>query len=81
MNQIPQSIIERDKKGVEQLTYYGVPVTELDRDGLLAALNMSEQKAQMGFANFNGMIAFNRFVNEKSHTVMSTSAKHGKRLG
>lgn len=52
MNKIPRHITERDKEGVEQITYYGVPATELDRDGLLAALNVSERKARMGFENF-----------------------------
>lgn len=67
--EIPREIIERDKEGVEKITYYGVPVTDLDRDGLLAALNMSEQRARMCFASFNNTIDFNRFVNEKRSHV------------
>lgn len=69
MKEIPRAIIERDKQGVEKLTYYGVPVTELDRDGLLAALNVSEQKARTGLANFQNMVNFNRFAYEKSRHV------------
>jgi hypothetical protein len=46
MREIPRHIIERDKEGVESLTYYGVPVTELDRDGLLAALNQTAKQAR-----------------------------------
>lgn len=49
---IPKSIIDRDKEGVEKLTYYGVPVTELDRDSLLAALNQSARLARMSFESF-----------------------------
>lgn len=63
---LPRRLIERDKEGVEKLTYYGVPVTELDRDGLLAALNQSEKKAQMGFVNFTSFIETSRVLNESS---------------
>lgn len=49
---IPKHIIEGDKEGVEALTYYGVPVTELDRDGLLAALNQAVKQAQASFETF-----------------------------
>lgn len=52
VREIPRKIIERDKEGVEKLTYYGVPVTELDRDGLLAALNQSARLAQSSFDSF-----------------------------
>lgn len=52
MREIPKHIIERDKEGVDKLTYYGVPVTELDRDGLLAALNQPTQQARLSFENF-----------------------------
>lgn len=66
MKEIPRAIIERDKQGVEKLTYYGVPVTELDRDGLLAALNVVSQQARLLVGNFRNMVEFNRFANEKS---------------
>lgn len=56
--EIPRHIIERDKEGVEKITYYGVPVIELDRDGLLAALCVSEKKAQTGFASFQSYRQF-----------------------
>jgi hypothetical protein len=49
---IRKEIIERDKEGVEGLTYYGVPVTELDRDGLLAALNQSVLQSRLSFEDF-----------------------------
>jgi len=60
--EIPRSIIERDKEGVEKITYYGVPVTELDRDGLLAALNVTKQEARLSLENFRSMRDFNRFL-------------------
>lgn len=71
MSEIPSAIIDRDKIGVETITYYGVPVSELDRDGLLAALNMSEKRARMGFANFNNMVEFNRFVDSRNRVIES----------
>lgn len=52
MSDIPREIIERDKEGVELVTYYGVPVMELDRDGLLAALNQSIKRVRMGLDHF-----------------------------
>jgi hypothetical protein len=52
MREIPRHIIARDKQGVEALTYYGVPVTELDRDGLLAALNQSAKQVRASFEHF-----------------------------
>jgi len=52
VSKIPKEIIERDKQGVEVLTYYGVPVAELDRDGLLAALNQSAKSARLSFEDF-----------------------------
>lgn len=55
---IPKPIIDRDKEGVESLTYYGVPVTELDRDGLLAALNQSAKLARMSFESFKNYREF-----------------------
>lgn len=55
---IPRVIIDRDKEGVEALTYYGVPVTELDRDGLLAALNQSAKHARSSFENFKSYREF-----------------------
>lgn len=61
MREIPRHIIERDKEGVEELSYYGVPVTELDRDGLLAALNQSVKKARLNFENF---MAYREFESE-----------------
>ena len=67
MNDIPRHIIERDKAGAEKITYYGVPVTELDRDALLAALCVSKKAADSSFANFCNMMEFNRFANESRH--------------
>lgn len=55
---IPSEIIEREKQGVEKLTYYGVPVSELDRDGLLAALNQSSLHSQLLFENYKQRRAF-----------------------
>jgi len=52
MSNIPRHIIERDKQGAENLTYYGVPVTELDRDELLAALCLTKKLAQSSFENY-----------------------------
>jgi len=52
MSKIPKHIIERDKEGVESLTYYGVSVTDLDHDELLAALNQSVRNARSSFENF-----------------------------
>lgn len=58
MRQIPRAIIEYDKEGVEMLTYYGVPVTELDRAGLLAALNQSAKSAKLSSENHRSTLAF-----------------------
>ena len=55
---IPKEIIEREKEGVEKLTYYGFPVTELGRDELLAALNQSVKKSQDSFENFKARKEF-----------------------
>lgn len=55
---ISKAIIDRDKEGVQSLTYYGVPVTELDRDGLLAALNQSARQARASFENFKDYCEF-----------------------
>lgn len=52
MGTLPPEIIERDKEGVEQLRYYGVPVSDLDRDELLAALNQASRQARSSFENF-----------------------------
>lgn len=62
---IPRAIIDRDKEGVEGLTYYGVPVTELDRDGLLAALNQSAKQARLSFENFKGYREFESMLRER----------------
>lgn len=72
MKEIPKHIIERDKQGVEKLTYYGVPVTELDRDGLLAALNVSEQKARTGLTNFQN---YRQFYHD-TQCVTSSPSNH-----
>lgn len=37
---IPQYIVDEHKKGVEHLKFYGVPVAELDKDELLAMVNL-----------------------------------------
>lgn len=44
--EIPKHLIDKHKEGVEALTFYGVPVTELDRDGLLAFANCCAQQIQ-----------------------------------
>lgn len=62
---IPKPIIDRDKEGVESLTYYGVPVTELDRDGLLAALNQSAKLARMSFESFRRYREFNALTRKR----------------
>lgn len=69
MNSIPMAIIDRDKKGVERLTYYGVPVAELDRDGLLAALNQSEKKARTAFESFTNFIETSRVLKSRESIV------------
>lgn len=61
----PKTVIDRDKEGVESLTYYGVPVTELDRDGLLAALNQSARKARLSFENFKQYREFEAALRER----------------
>lgn len=65
MREIPKHIIERDKEGVEKITYYGVPVTELDRDGLLAALNQSVKHIQSSFENFKQRREFELSLRER----------------
>lgn len=65
MKEIPRWIIERDKQGVEKLTYYGVPVTELDRDGLLAALNQSSKQSDTSFQNFRQYREFEADLRER----------------
>lgn len=65
MREVPMAIIERDKEGVESLTYYGVPVTELDRDGLLAALNQSAKQARLSFENFKSYHGFQVMLRER----------------
>lgn len=62
MSSIPKAIVERDKAGVEKLTYYGVLVTQLEHDELLAALNVSEQKARSHFQAFVDAGEFRRAV-------------------
>lgn len=62
---IPKAIIDRDKEGVEGLTYYGVPVIELDRDGLLAALNQSAKHAQLSSANFKSYLEFTAMIRQQ----------------
>lgn len=61
----PKTVIDRDNEGVESLTYYGVPVTELDRDGLLAALNQSARKARLSFENFKQYRKFEAALRER----------------
>lgn len=36
---IPKHIVEDHKRGVEDLKFYGYPVSDLDRDELLAMVN------------------------------------------
>lgn len=65
MREIPKHFIERDKEGVERVTYYGVPVTELDRDALLAALNQSVRQARQSFESFKRYREFEVAVRER----------------
>lgn len=65
MSGIPREIIERDKEGIELVTYYGVPVTELDRDGLLAALNQSVKQARASLENFKSYREFEVMLRER----------------
>lgn len=65
MREIPRAIIEHDKEGVESLTYYGVPVTELDRDGLLAALNQSAKQLRLNFENFKSYHEFQAMLRKR----------------
>lgn len=46
MNRIPEHIIEHHKQGVENLRFYGVPVTELNRDELLAFAGAAAETAK-----------------------------------
>jgi hypothetical protein len=64
MREIPRATIERDKEGVENVRYYGVAVTGLDRDGLLAALNQSIKQARLSFDNFKAYREFQTFLRE-----------------
>lgn len=65
MSNIPREIIERDKEGVELVTYYGVPVMELDRDGLLAALNQSVKQVRSSLENFKSYREFEIALRER----------------
>lgn len=65
MKEIPKAIIERDKEGVESLTYYGVPVAELDRDGLLAALNQSVKQSRLSWESLKSYQEFQALIRER----------------
>lgn len=65
MREIPRHIIERDKEGVDRLTYYGVPVTELDRDGLLAALNQTAKSARQSSEAHRSTLAFAEMIRKQ----------------
>jgi hypothetical protein len=69
MREIPRAIIERDKEGVESLAYYGVPVTELDRDGLLAALNQSVKQSRLSFESFKQYREFQADLRKRTGIV------------
>jgi len=64
MNTIPKHLIDKHKEGVEALTFYGVPVTELDRDGLLAFANLCAQELRDMRSRFLGFIETSRALNE-----------------
>ncbi len=61
---IPKHLIEKHKQGVEALTFYGVPVTELDRDGLLAFANVCAQELTNMRKRFLGFIETSRALRE-----------------
>lgn len=69
---IPKELIEKHKEGVEKLKFYGVPVTELDRDGLLAFANLCAQELTDMRRRFLGFIETARVVNEDIKTTLSS---------
>lgn len=69
MTRIPQHLIERDKQGVEALTYYGVSVTDLDRDGLLAALNLLARKAERLAQNYRSQNEIINLIHENYRSL------------
>lgn len=64
MNTIPKHLIEKHKQGVEALTFYGVPVTELDRDGLLAFANCCAQQIESAHKRFVEFSDMTKFISE-----------------
>lgn len=56
MEKIPKRIIDEHKKGVEVLMFYGVPVTELDRDGLLAFANLCAKSLKDATERFHSFV-------------------------
>lgn len=69
---IPDDLIEKYKEGVEKLTFFGMPVTELDRDGLLAALNCSVQESARQFESIKSSFEMNQ--------VFADAHKRGLRI-
>ncbi len=57
---IPDDLIEKCKEGVESLTFFGVPVMELDRNGLFAALNSVAQQSARQFESAQSHFEMNR---------------------
>lgn len=66
MNTIPKHIVDEHKKGVEVLMFYGVPVTELDRDGLLAFANVCAQSLRDATERFHRFVDTSRALSSAS---------------
>lgn len=64
---IPSHIIEDHKKGVEQLRFYGFPATELDRDELLAMVNLCAQELKEQRERFLGHLEFSRMLRTRAY--------------
>lgn len=65
MSGIPREIVEREKEGVEKLTYYGVPVAELDRDEMLAALNQIAKQSRLVLNDYKQLREFEAELRER----------------
>ena len=72
MNTIPKELIAKHKEGVENLTFYGVPVTELDRDGLLAFANVCAQELTDIRRRFLGFIETTHVINDNVKATLSS---------
>lgn len=66
MSKIPKHIIERHKEGVEELRFYGVPVTELEHDELLAFANLCAQQVKNASERMLEFIRTSRELNKLS---------------